>query len=74
MSTPHAKRQLATLEDKFVNDEEAHRLLDLIDAEFRTDPMATQCFDRRVVERVALCVAQRKAIVARYPIAGFTRP
>lgn len=33
------------------NDLEAFRLLDLIDAEFRTDPQSTACFDLRIVAR-----------------------
>lgn len=40
----------------FANDKEAHALLDLINAEFTSDPMSVQCFDLRVVERVRLCV------------------
>lgn len=47
-------------EDSFRNDEEAHALLDLIDREFQSDPTSTQCFDARIVERVAYCVAFRK--------------
>ncbi len=31
---------------------EAVRLLDLIAAEFASDPMSVQCFDRRIVESV----------------------
>jgi hypothetical protein len=31
---------------------EMYRLLELIDAEFRTDPMSVQCFDLRIVKRV----------------------
>ncbi len=42
------------------NDHEAFRLLDLIDVEFRSDPMSTRCFDARIVERVKRCVEQRK--------------
>jgi hypothetical protein len=42
------------------NDYEAFRLLDLIDAEFRSDPQSVQCFDLRVVERVRQCVERRK--------------
>lgn len=40
---------------------EAEALLDLIDAEFRSDPMSTQCFDLRIVERVKVCAATLKA-------------
>jgi hypothetical protein len=42
------------------NDAEAFRLLDLIDAEFRSDPQSVQCFDLRVVARVKACVERRK--------------
>lgn len=42
------------------NDHEAFRLLDLIDAEFRSDPTSVQCFDLRVVRRVKDCVERRK--------------
>lgn len=45
------------IERDFDNVKEAHTLLDLIDAEFRSDPMSTQCFDLRIVERVRKCVA-----------------
>jgi len=31
---------------------EARLLLDLIDAEWRSDPQSVECFDLRVVERV----------------------
>lgn len=48
---------------QMMNDEEAHRLLDLIDVEFRTDPMSVRCFDLRVVEQVKKCVVERKRLV-----------
>ena len=51
------------MEDSFQNDQEAHRLLDLIDAEFQSDPTSVQCFDLRTVERVRLCVQKRKVIL-----------
>lgn len=57
--TPRALREI---EDKMRNDMEAHDLLDLIDAEFRTDPTSTQCFDARIVERVRYCVAKNKKL------------
>jgi len=53
---------MAEIEQGFDNDKEAHVLLDLIDAEFRSDPMSVQCFDLRVVERVRQCVAMRKRL------------
>ncbi len=48
------------IEDGWRNDEEAHVLLDLINAEFQSDPTSQRCFDRRVVDRVQMCVARRK--------------
>ncbi len=42
------------------NDHEAYRLLDLINAEFQSDPQSVQCFGLRIVERVKACVEQRK--------------
>lgn len=53
-------------EDKFRNDDEAHALLDLINAEFKSDPMSVQCFDLRIVERVAACVASRAKYKRRW--------
>lgn len=41
--------------------QEAFNLLDLIDAEFRTDPMSQQCFDSRIVVRVRAWVKNREA-------------
>lgn len=55
--TPKRERQI---EDRFRNDHEAHALLDIINAEFQSDPTSTQCFDKSIVERVAYCVALRK--------------
>lgn len=47
------------------NYDEAIRLLDLIDAEFRSDPQSTVCFDARIVERVRHCVELRKRLEKR---------
>jgi hypothetical protein len=55
------------IEDGFRNDEEAHALLDLINAEFQSDPTSTQCFDLRLVERVKWCVARRTAYLKANP-------
>lgn len=46
--------------NKEENDKEAHKLLDLIDAEFRNDPISVQCFDLRIVKRVAECVQRER--------------
>lgn len=59
-------------DDNFTNIEEAFALLDLINAEFTSDPMSVQCFDLRVVQRVALCVAKRKKFEAKGGFASFS--
>lgn len=45
----------ATVERRFAALREAEVLLDLVAAEFASDPMSVQCFDLRVVERVKAC-------------------
>lgn len=56
------------IEDNFENQREAFVLLDLINAEFRSDPMSVQCFDSRIVERVRLCVERRRAFEKQVPL------
>jgi hypothetical protein len=53
------------MEAKWKNDAEAHRLLDLIMAEFESDPMSQQCFDNRIVSEVKLCVLRQRAYAAK---------
>jgi hypothetical protein len=55
-----SREQERLIEDNFNNTMEAFELLDLIWAEFQSDPTSTQCFDARIVERVKWCVARRK--------------
>jgi hypothetical protein len=55
------------IEKDFDNTREAFALLDLIDAEFRSDPTSTACFDARIVERVRWCVANRRDFEKRFP-------
>lgn len=40
---------------------EAEILLDLVAAEFKSDPMSVQCFDLRIVERVIKCTETLRA-------------
>lgn len=61
MNTKKEIEAYREMEENFESDSEAFRLLDLINAEFQSDPMSTQCFDRRIVERVRDWVAKRKA-------------
>lgn len=46
---------------------DAWRLLKVIDAEFRTDPMSVQCFDLRVVEQVRKCIEAGERLNAELP-------
>lgn len=55
-------------EDNFKNGQEAFRLLDLIVAEFESDPVSVQCFDLRIVEAAKSCVAKRRQFVKNNPI------
>jgi hypothetical protein len=48
-------------EANLANIEEAFVLLDLINAEFQSDPMSTQCFDSRIVQRVKACITKRQS-------------
>ena len=41
---------------------EAIELIGLIAAEFRSDPMSVQCFDKRIVERCDICRAPAGAL------------
>jgi hypothetical protein len=63
--TPKAEQDM---ENNFDNQREAFVLLDLINAEFQSDPMSTQCFDLRIVQRVRECVAKRAEFVKNNPV------
>lgn len=45
----------ARIERRFDALREAELLIDLVAAEFASDPMSVQCFDLRVVARVRAC-------------------
>jgi hypothetical protein len=51
----------AQMERRFNALREAAILIDLIAAEFASDPMSVQCFDLRVVERVKQCATTLRA-------------
>ena len=58
------------IEEGYALDKEAWRLLDLIVAEWSTDPMSVQCFDLRIVERAKHAVSRRKEIDATAGLYG----
>jgi hypothetical protein len=49
------------MERRFDALREAEVLIDLVAAEFSSDPMSVQCFDLRIVERVKQCAATLRA-------------
>ena len=65
MSIRMSEKEQRAHDDNFRNSDEAHALLDLINVEFCSDPMSTQCFASQIVERVRLFVAARKAYLNR---------
>lgn len=67
--TPRAQKQL---EESFKLEREAIQLLDVIVAEFESDPMSVQCFDLRIVERAKHVVKRLRQIDKDGPF-GFTR-
>lgn len=48
-------------------DRRAWRVLDLIAAEFASDPTSVQCFDLRVVEEAKTVVREARALEPRLP-------
>jgi hypothetical protein len=66
--TEKARRELQEQHDA---DTRVWELMDLICAEFQTDPMSRQCFDSRIVEEAVALVRNRKAM--RDPFNPFQR-
>lgn len=50
-------KAIEQIERGFALKREAVALIELIAAEFASDPMSVQCFDSRIVERTKLCAA-----------------
>ena len=50
MNVTLSKAGLKELEKRIQLDIDAHKTLALIVAEFKSDPLSTQCFDKRIVE------------------------
>ena len=45
---------------------EAHRILDLVVAEWNSDPMSIQCFDLRIVERAKAVMSRLKQLTPEW--------
>lgn len=50
-----SRREEDSMERRFDALREAETLIDLVAAEFNSDPMSVQCFDLRTVARVKAC-------------------
>lgn len=71
MRSPHlSEKAIREIEEDFKNTHEAFTLLAMINAEFQSDPLSTQCFDQRTVERVKTCVVKRMQFVKNHPVFG----
>ena len=57
--TPKAQREL---EERWTLEKEAIRILDLVVAEWSSDPTSVQCFDLRMVKRAEEVVARLKKL------------
>ena len=64
-------QRIRAIEEGFDLDREAWIVLDLIVAEFKSDPMSVQCFDSRTVERAISAVAHRRRLDKRVPFPVF---
>lgn len=69
MNNSFSTKAERAIEEGFALTQEAWRILDLIVAEFKSDPMSVQCFDDRIVERAINLVDRRKALdkIAPFP-------
>jgi hypothetical protein len=57
--TPKAEREM---EERFKLEKEALHILDLVVAEWESDPTSVQCFDLRLVQRAKEVVARLKKL------------
>lgn len=60
MNSVLTNAEASRIQANFDNTREAFALLALINAEFTSDPSSVACFDLRLVQRVAECVAKRR--------------
>ncbi len=71
MDTRLTDKAVRDIEECFDLDREAWRLLRLVVAEWRSDPMSVQCFDLRIVERANKAVERRKQLDKGAPFPVF---
>lgn len=65
-------KAMREMQEQQAADDRVWQLMDLICAEFETDPMSRQCFDGRVVDEAIALVKRRK--VMRDPFNPFKKP
>lgn len=63
--TPQAAKEL---EESFELTSRAWELLDLIVAEWKSDPVSVACFDKRLVDLAIKTVARRNELKAKNPL------
>lgn len=63
--TPKAEREM---EERFTLQRRALELLNIISAEFESDPMSVQCFDLRIVEETKRTVSRLKQLKSSWDI------
>lgn len=49
-------------DDSETLDSEAWRLLDLINAEWESDPLSVQCFDQRIIEQTQAALKRHREL------------
>lgn len=59
MLTEEGKRRI---ERSFELDKRAWELLELVNAEWKSDPKSVQCFDLRIVKEVATIIKEKKTL------------
>lgn len=65
MSSNLNDRTIRDLERKWALEREAIRLLDLVNAEWKSDPMSVQCFDARIVRQTDDVLTELNAVTER---------
>jgi len=62
--TPKAEREM---EERFDLEREAFQILDLVVAEWSSDPKSVQCFDLKIVKRAKIVTARLKELRGDFP-------
>jgi len=63
-----SRKAQTEIQESIDNEREAYALLELINAEFCSDPQSVQCFDLRIVQRVKACVETHNRLIRNNPL------